>query len=249
MGMVLAVNGKGGTGKTTVASLMISHIASRGRGSILAVDADPNYTLASAFGMRLEHTMVGVIDETSLKKANIPGGMSKDRFIALRVQESIVEGDDFDLLAMGRPEGPGCYCYVNNVLRDILSNVMSGYDFLVIDNAAGMEHISRRTERVIDRFVLVSDYSIIGVRSCGQIYSLAKELGIKIGRAFLIVNKCSGTLEPLAKEIESSGIELAGAIDYNEELVCLSVANRSIRELKDAGPRDSMAKIMEKILL
>jgi len=178
MGLVLAVNGKGGTGKTTIAALMISHIASKGLGSILAVDADPNYTLAAAFGMKLEHTMVGVIEETSLKKDQIPGGMSKDRFIAMRVQESVIESEDFDLLAMGRPEGPGCYCYVNNVLRDVLAGVMSSYDFLVIDNAAGMEHISRRTERVIDKFLLVSDYSLIGVRSCGQIYNLAKEMGI-----------------------------------------------------------------------
>ena len=248
MGLVLAVNGKGGTGKTTIAALMISHIASKGLGSILAVDADPNYTLAAAFGMKLEHTMVGVIEETSLKKDQIPGGMSKDRFIAMRVQESVIESEDFDLLAMGRPEGPGCYCYVNNVLRDVLAGVMSSYDFLVIDNAAGMEHISRRTERVIDKFLLVSDYSLIGVRSCGQIYNLAKEMGIKIGKAFLIVNKRSGSLEPLKKELADSGLEFAGAIDYNEELVALSAANRSIRELKSDKVRDSITAIMEKIL-
>ena len=189
MGTIIAVNGKGGTGKTTVASLIVDYIASNRLGSLLAVDADPNSTLADMLGLKIGETMVGVVDETSKMKDAIPGGMSKDRFIEMKVQESIAEADNFDLLSMGRPEGPGCYCYVNSVLRNVLNDVTKTYSFLVIDNAAGMEHISRRTERVIDRLLLVSDYSIMGIRSAARIASLAKAMDIKVGRSFLIVNK------------------------------------------------------------
>ena len=248
MGTVIAVNGKGGTGKTTCSALIIEYMARNKLGSILAIDADPNHTLPAALGMRLENTMVGVIDEVSAKKDGLPGGMTKDRFIAMRVQESIIEADEFDLLVMGRPEGPGCYCYVNSVLRDVLASVTKTYDFLVIDNAAGMEHISRRTERMIDRLILVSDYSVIGVRSCKQIYSLAKELGIKVGKAYIIINKVSGELAPLKKEIEDTGIRLAGTVEYDDELLKLSVEGRPVSELGCEAVKSSIAGIMKSIL-
>ncbi len=248
MGTIIAVNGKGGTGKSTVAGLIVDYIASKKLGSILAVDADPNSTLSDVLGIKIDATMVGVVDETSKEKDNLPAGMTKDRFIEMKVQESIGEGEDFDLLAMGRPEGPGCYCYINSVLRNVLNDVIHGYDFLVIDNAAGMEHISRRTERIIDKMVLVSDYTVIGVRSCIRIYALAKEMGIKVGKFFLIVNKLSGPLDPLKNEITSSTIPLAGTIDYDEELLRLSLANRPVSELKSDRIRSSVENIVKNIL-
>ncbi|OGW93452.1 MAG: hypothetical protein A3G36_04070 [Omnitrophica bacterium RIFCSPLOWO2_12_FULL_45_13] len=248
MGMIIAVNGKGGTGKSTVAGLIVDYIASKKLGSILAVDADPNSTLSDVLGIKIEQTMVGVVDETSKKKDSLPAGMTKDRFIEMKIQESIGEGSDFDLLAMGRPEGPGCYCYINSVLRNILNDVIHGYDFLVIDNAAGMEHISRRTERIIDKMVLVSDYSVIGVRSCVRIYALAKDMGIKIGRFFLIINKLAGSLDPLKGEIDSSGITLAGTIDYDEELLRLSLTNKPVSDIKNNRVRNSIENIMKNIM-
>jgi CO dehydrogenase maturation factor len=248
MGMTIAVNGKGGTGKTTVAALFVEHIASRRLGSILAVDADPNYALAEALGVTLGQTMVGVCEECSSKLGEMPAGMTKDRFIELRVQESIVEAQSFDLIAMGRPEGPGCYCYVNSVLRNVLNNVSRHYQYLVIDNAAGMEHVSRRTERVVDRLVLVSDYSAIGIRSSKRIYDLAREIGIKIGKPFLIVNKLSGPMGALQGEVDASGVPLAGTIGYDDELLALSVENRPLRELKSGKVKDAVDEIMKKIL-
>lgn len=248
MGMIIAVNGKGGTGKSTAAGLIVDYIASKKLGSILAVDADPNSTLSDVLGIKIEQTMVGVVDEASKKKDSLPAGMTKDRFIEMKIQESIGEGSDFDLLAMGRPEGPGCYCYINNVLRNILNDVIHGYDFLVIDNAAGMEHISRRTERIIDKMVLVSDYSVIGVRSCVRIYALAKDMGIKVGKFFLIINKLAGSLGPLTEEIDSSGITLAGTIDYDEELLRLSLTNKPVSDIKNDRVRNSIENIMKHIM-
>lgn len=249
MGTVIAVNGKGGTGKTTVSALIVRHIASNNRGSLLAVDADPNATLADALGIRIEQTMVGVIEETSSKKEAIPAGMTKDRFIEMRIQESIVEGEHFDFLAMGRPEGPGCYCYVNTVLRNILGRVLKLYDYLVIDNAAGMEHISRRTERTIDNLILVSDFSAVGVRSSKRIWDLAREIGIRIGKVYLVVNKVSGPLDTLKGEIERAGIPLAGTIEFDKDLMTLSLEARPVSELKGTATEESISRIMQKVLM
>ncbi len=246
--MIISTNGKGGTGKTTVAALIVNHLASKPSGKVLALDADPNCTLANALGMRLDTTMVGVIEEASQKMANLPAGMTKDRFIEMRVQESIVEGDKFDLLAMGRPEGPGCYCYVNTVLRNVLGKVIKSYDFIVIDNAAGMEHISRRTERAIDKLVLVSDYSAIGIRSSKRIYDLAKEIGIKVKEAFLIINKVAGPLDSLKAEVAASGIPLAGALDYDNELVELSIKDAPVAELKGRKIAAMFGELMKTIM-
>jgi len=248
MGMIIAVNGKGGTGKTTVSALIVEYLAANKRGSLLAVDADPNYVLAETLGAELEQTMVGVCEECSAKMNELPAGMTKDRFIEIRVQESIVEAERYDLLAMGRPEGPGCYCYVNSVLRNVLNNVTRHYDYIVIDNAAGMEHISRRTERTVDRLVLVSDYSVIGIRSSKRIYDLAREIGIKVGKTFLVVNKLSGPIATLQKEIDSSGIPLAGTIGYDEGLVNMSIENRPMRDLRSTAVSDSITGIMKIIL-
>ncbi|MBI5143876.1 MAG: carbon monoxide dehydrogenase, partial [Candidatus Omnitrophica bacterium] len=224
------------------------YIAANRLGSLLAVDADPNSTLADMLGLKIGETMVGVVDETSKMKDAIPAGMSKDRFIGMKVQESIAEADNFDLLSMGRPEGPGCYCYMNSVLRNVLNDVTKNYSFLVVDNAAGMEHISRRTERVIDRLLLVSDYSIMGIRSAARIASLAKEMDIKVGRSFLIVNKITSSLNSLKNEIDASGIPLAGTIPYDEELIGLSLENMPISKLKSGNVKTAMADIMKKIL-
>ena len=147
----------------------MAELARRKAGSVLAIDADPNSCFAEALGVTGASTIVGTCEEIARHLDAIPAGMTKDRFIELRVQESLAETARFDLLVMGRPEGPGCYCYVNNLLRDCIAEMTRSYDIVVIDNAAGMEHVSRRTMRDMDRLVLVSDYSIPGIRSARRI--------------------------------------------------------------------------------
>lgn len=230
-----------------MAALIIKHLVAGGRGTVLAVDADPNSTLPEALGCRSAASIVGTIEEISKNMDAIPSGMTKDRYIEMRVQEALGEEKDFDLLVMGRPEGPGCYCYVNNLLREMIGRVTKNYGFVVVDNAAGMEHISRRTMRSLDRLVLVSDYSLIGVRSAKRIYDLAKELGIKVAEAFLIINKAAGTTDALRPEIDSSGLKVAGAIPYNETLADLSLSGRPIFEFEDEEMKKSMEKIMKVI--
>ncbi len=223
---------------------MIEHIISTAKKSLLVIDADPNSNLPELLGVKDPKTIVGMVEGISKNLDKIPKGISKDRFIESKIQqEGLVEEEGFDLLVMGRPEGPGCYCYVNNLLRNIIGRITKGYDFVVIDNAAGMEHISRRTEGAMDKLVIVSDYSAFGIRSAKSIYNLAKELGIKIGGAFLILNKLSGPVEPLNGEIKRSELKLVGTIPYKEEIGNLSLSNRPIFELKDK----SIAKMVEEI--
>jgi len=218
------------------------------KGSILAVDADPNSCFADALGAREPGTIVGICEEISKNIDKIPASMTKDRFIEMKVQEALVEGKDFDLLVMGRPEGPGCYCYVNNLLRDIMGKIAANYDFVVIDNAAGMEHISRRTTREITRLLVVSDYSIAGIRSAKRIYDLAVELGIKMSGAYLVINKVSGPLSALNEEIKKTGLEVIGDVPYDEALIEWNISDRSIFGFKEKAVRNIIADILNKLM-
>ena len=242
------MNGKGGTGKTTIASFIVAYLARGKMGSVLAVDADPNSCLAESLGVRTSETIVGICEEVSKNMDKIPAGMTKDRFIEARVQEALIEADGFDLLVMGRPEGPGCYCYVNNLLRNIIGKITANYDFVIIDNAAGMEHISRRTTRQMSKLVLVSDYSIAGVRSAKKIYDLAKELEIKISGAYLIVNKVSGPVAALAGEIKNTGLKNIGEVPHSEELIKWNISNKPIFEFKNKAICAKIEEIFKKLI-
>ena len=222
---------------------MIDHLTTNKKGSVLAIDADPNSTLPDALGIKDHETIAGICDDVSKHIDSIPAGMTKERFIEMRIQEALVEEKGFDLLVMGRPEGPGCYCYVNNLLRDLMARVIKNYDFVIIDNAAGMEHISRRTMRAIDRLLLVSDYSIIGIRSAKRISGLVKELGIKCGAAYLVINKVSGFLEPLQDEIRAAGIKFIGAIPYDASVENWSISNKPIFDFESVTIKDKIGEI------
>lgn len=235
MGRIIAVAGKGGTGKTTLSSLIISSILDNGGKSVLAVDADPNSTLADALGLKAEDTLSGICEDMLKEKDNLPAGMTKDRYLEYKIQQSLVERAGLTLLTMGRPEGPGCYCYANNLLREIVKDLTGSYDFTVIDNEAGMEHLSRKTARKIDVLFIVSDFSIIGVRSAARIYNLATEMGIKLSNSFLIVNKAKEKMSFLEKEIEKSGLTLIGSIPFTDEIENLNLQAKALSEL----PRES----------
>ncbi len=198
--------------------------------------------------MKDPETIVGICEEISKNLTKIPAGITKDRFIEMRVQEAVNEEGSFDLLVMGRPEGPGCYCYVNNLLRGIIGKITNGYDFVIIDNAAGMEHISRRTMGEMNKLVVVSDYSIPGVRSARRIYELAKELNMKISGAYLVINKVSGPLKPLADEVEKTGLSVAGSIPYDEEMVSWNISNKPIFDFHDETIRGEIEEIFDNIM-
>ncbi|MDD5436519.1 MAG: AAA family ATPase [Candidatus Omnitrophica bacterium] len=242
------MNGKGGTGKSSICAFLIAHIIENALGSVLAIDADPNSCLPESLGVKEPETIVGTCDEISKNLSKIPAGITKDRFIEMRVQEAVNEAKGFDLLVMGRPEGPGCYCYVNNLLRGIVGDIAKGYDFVIIDNAAGMEHISRRTTAELNKLLIVSDYSIPGVRSARRIYDLARQLGIKFSGAYLVVNKVTGPVEPLAKEIGRTGLGVAGTVPYDEGMVDWNISNKPIFDFHNETIRGEIANIFNNLM-
>lgn len=235
MGITIAVCGKGGTGKTTFTALVIRYLLNKKKGSILAIDADPNATLSDSLGVSVEGTIVGIMDEMSKNIDKLPPGMSKEDYMNLQIQSSISENKGFDLVAMGRPEGPGCYCYANNLLRGLITRMSEEYAYTVIDNEAGMEHLSRRTTRNIDKLFLISDYSAIGIRTALKIAHLIKEIEIKVNETFLVVNRVNDGLRPLEKEIKKVEAKFLGGIPFSPELLNLSVEDKPATDL----PADS----------
>ena len=185
----IAVVGKGGTGKTTVSALLVKYLIRRGRVPVLAIDGDPAVSLPHALGLPVESTVGDIREESLSGGKGVPGSMGKAGFLRLKIQEILVESNGFDLLVMGRPEGPGCYCFVNSILRDAVDALAGSYAVTLMDCEAGMEHISRRTTRRADVLVLVSDPSRRGIATAGKIAELARRLESRVGRIVPVLNR------------------------------------------------------------
>ncbi|MDD5642479.1 MAG: AAA family ATPase [Syntrophales bacterium] len=208
---MIAMAGKGGTGKTTVAGMLLRYLVEHGKTPVLAVDADANSNINEVLGLEVEYN-VGTARE-EMKKGGGLVDITKDQLIEMRINQCIVEADGFDLLAMGQPEGPGCYCAANNLVAHFMGVLAKNYPYILMDNEAGMEHVSRLITNNMDLFVLVSDPSWRGIQAARRLQDLARHLKIAIGRAVLIVNRATNGLSLRAQEeIESQGLELAGLI-------------------------------------
>ncbi|MFA5388995.1 MAG: AAA family ATPase [Candidatus Omnitrophota bacterium] len=215
MAYIIAIAGKGGVGKTTISAMLTRYLLNIDK-PVLAVDADPNSNLSAALGLACGDTIADIREEV---KKRSPGGFSKSEFFGLRLEEALSEGNGFDLLVMGRPEGPGCYCAINNILREYLAALAGKYKFTVIDNEAGMEHLSRRTASDIDMLFLVSDTTAVGINSAINAFCTAKSAGLKIKDTALIINK-SDVLPGAdkVKLIENAGLKIAGCIPFSEDI-------------------------------
>ena len=216
MSTVIAIAGKGGTGKTTVAGLIIRYLKLSGNTPILAVDADADSNLPQALGMGGEKS-IGTVGKARqdffASKGDVPAGMPKEAYLELKLNQVLVESPHIDLLVMGRPEGAGCYCYINNVLRKYLELLGKNYPYVVIDNEAGLEHLSRRTAQHIDFLVVVSDYSLNGLRAAARIRELSEELALDIKQRFLVINRVPGDIDPsFKKKAHETRLDLLGMI-------------------------------------
>lgn len=211
MGMTIGMAGKGGTGKTTLAGLMVKYLLSTNRTPILAVDADSNANLNEVLGLQFEATLSDAREE--MKRSGGQVSITKDMLIEMRANQALVEAEGYDLIVMGRPEGPGCYCAANTVLSAVLEKLLDNYPYLVVDNEAGMEHLSRLTTKKIDVMYVVSDASRRGLTAALRIWDLVEELKIQVGAKYLVLNQVRGEVAPeLLAEVEKAGVNLAGTI-------------------------------------
>ena len=210
MSIIVAMAGKGGTGKTTLSGLLIRYFLERKITPILAVDADSNANLNEVLGVEVTTTL-GEAREGI--KGDVPTGMTRDTYMEYKVEEALVENTGFDLIAMGRPEGAGCYCHANTLLSKYLDRLCQNYKAIVMDNEAGMEHISRLVAKRADFLLIVSDPTKRGMQAAGRIHALVKELNLDVSKTFVIVNRLAGPLPPSMKEgMEDAGLEFAGAV-------------------------------------
>ena len=233
--MIIAVSGKGGTGKTLVSSLLIKALSDTKK-DILAIDADPDSNLPEALGVDVHKTVGDVREELKedTAKGNIPTGMNKWDILDYRVMESIIETPNFDLLVMGRPEGSGCYCAVNNMLRRIIENLSSNYDMIIIDTEAGLEHLSRRTTQNVDVMLVVTDKSKRGMLTAQRIGQLADELEITFQELYLVLNRVNAeNEEEILKKAKETGLDMAGVIYEDDEVTQYDIEGRPLVELPD----------------
>jgi CO dehydrogenase maturation factor len=230
VGYVIALAGKGGTGKTTIAALIVRALKEKKMGSVLAIDADPNSNLGEVLGVKPGDSVGAILDNLSLDPNKVPAGMAKERFIQHQVQAAIQEEDGFDLLSMGKPEGPGCYCYVNNVLRGLMIKLIKDYDYIVVDNEAGLEHLSRRTSRFADILIVVSDASSVGLKSAKRIMELVNTLKFEVKKSFLLINRFNQDIQK--DKIKETGLDYLGNLPLEPQIEQLSLEGRSVFDLK-----------------
>jgi len=246
MAHIIAFAGKGGTGKTTMAGLLVRLLVERKAGSVLAVDADPNANLGEVLGLPDGRSIGSILDEVAANADKIPGGMSKDRYIEYQVQTAVVEGEGFDCLTMGKPEGPGCYCYVNNVLRNVVEKLIDDYDWVIIDNEAGLEHLSRRTTRRCDTLLVVTHDTPVALRAAGRISALADELKIKTGRKLLLVNAAARDTDPA--RFAGIGARYGGRIPVDDAVAHASADGKPVWSLSKGSPAyRAMQKVVDEM--
>lgn len=257
----IALAGKGGVGKTTIAGMLIKYLVQTQAGAVLAIDADPSSNLNMVLGLELEWT-VGDIRENLLSEVKnsllasgaamgtLPGGVTKRDYLDYRIRSSLAEGDKFDLIAMGRSEGTGCYCAVNHNLREVIDAIGKRYSYIVIDNEAGMEHLSRRTTRDVQHLLIVSDPTQRGIVAAGRIASFRKELDIRIENAYLILNRLPGDIPAsLQERIDKLDIPLLGVVPNDDELSVLEFSGQPLIELgEDSSVYRKISEMMKKIL-
>jgi CO dehydrogenase maturation factor len=261
MTTTIALAGKGGVGKTTISAMVIKYLAQRRPGAVLAIDADPSSNLNMVLGLDLEWT-VGDIREDMLGQVKqslvaggaamgaLEGGVSKREYLDYHIRSSLAEGGKFDLIAMGRGEGPGCYCAVNHNLREVIDAMSRNYAYVVIDNEAGMEHLSRRTTRDVQHLLVVTDPTHRGVVAAERIAGFRKELDIHIENCYLILNDMNGTVPaPLQDRINQLDIPLLGVVPHDEAAKEFEFSARPLVELDDDSPLyQAVAGMLQKIL-
>jgi CO dehydrogenase maturation factor len=235
MAFSIALAGKGGTGKTTLAGLLIKYLLKHHKTPVLAVDADSNSNLNEVLGVAVGDTLGNARED--MRKGNVPSGMTKDVFMSMKLEQAVAESEGFDLIVMGRPEGAGCYCAANSLLASFLEKLVDNYPYIVMDNEAGMEHVSRLTTKNVNVLLLVSDPSRRGLQAALRIDELARELNIGVGKSYIVINQVK---EPpsagVLKMIADAGVELVGTVPEDETVYDFDYRGRPTIQMPETSP-------------
>jgi len=248
MARTIVVTGKGGVGKSTVAALMISYLKEHASGAVLAVDADADANLGTILGVPVANTIGNVREETLANISKLPAGMDKAAYIEAGLHEVLVETPKVDFLSMGRPEGPGCYCYINNLLRKFSEDLLTSYEWLVMDSEAGMEHLSRRTAARVDHLVLVINRNPLSIDCARRITEVIASVKNDVRNKHVLIN---GVPENAVQSVQEKAADLdapyLGHIPYDEAVEENIFSGRSLYDLVDSRAVDNMAEMMQKL--
>jgi CO dehydrogenase maturation factor len=246
----IAVAGKGGSGKTSLSALIIRYLLQKGKGPILAVDADPNANLGESLGLNVKDTVGSMLDQFQKAKISIPAGMTKEAYLECKLNGLLVESRNLDLLTMGRGEGQDCYCYPNLILRKFIDRLSDNYACIVMDNEAGMEHLSRGTTQDIDELLIVSNHSIKGVRTISRIRGLVAELRLRVKHQSIIISLAPPEIDPsVAAELNRLGLQADAVIPMDEQIYQADLKGKPLQELADDSLSVmSVGALMQKIL-
>ena len=246
MSYVIAVAGKGGTGKTTTSSLIVRFLLKNTKKPILAVDADPNSNFAESIGIKVENTIGNVLNELLRDKGAIPQGMTKQSFLELKLHQILKEGKDIDALVMGCPEGPGCYCAANSILKSYFEDLAENYRYVVYDNEAGMEHFSRKTNTHIDLLLFCSNYSLKGLKTVRRLSDIVNDLGLKVKDRFILVNLTPLELdEDFMSEVKKINIPYLGNVSTDKLIEDFDLKGIPLIDLPDSS---STVKSIDRML-
>jgi CO dehydrogenase maturation factor len=244
----IALAGKGGTGKTTMAGMLIKYLLKKNKTPILAVDADCNANLNEVLGVEITSTLGNAREE--MKKGDVPSGMTKDVFMEMKLEEAVVEAEGFDLLVMGQPEGAGCYCAANTLLTNYLERLSDNYPYIVMDNEAGMEHISRLTTNNVNILLIVSDSSRRGLQTAVRIEELARCLKIVVDKSYVVINQAREAPSQQAMEmIKKANLKLIGTVPEDDLIYDYDFNGRPTIEMpEDSKSVKAAFEIFDKIV-
>jgi CO dehydrogenase maturation factor len=249
MSIKIAVAGKGGCGKTSITALVIRYLKKNGKTPILAVDADPNANLGESLGLKVPQTIGRILDDFQHEKISIPPGMTKEAYLDYKLNETLVESQGLDLITMGRGQGPECYCYPNTVLKKFIDGLSDSYTYVVMDNEAGMEHLSRKTTEDVDALLLVSNHSVKGVRAIGRILELVGELKLHVKKKYILINIVPDKLDPLvADELKRLGLKADIIIPEDKTLYRHDLEQKPLMDMPDNSPAvQAVARLMAEL--
>jgi len=237
MSKTIAMSGKGGVGKTTVSALMMRYFTKNLNSPLLAIDADPNSNLGETLGLDIEKTVGDIRENFMRDPQGVPSGMDKIIYLEMLMNQVLIEQKNFDLLVMGRQEGQGCYCMVNNILNRFADELEKNYKYLLVDNEAGMEHLSRRTSGKVDMLLMVTDYALRGLRAVGRINEMLGDLKLDVKNKGLIVNRAPETLsQTFLDEVEKIGVPIVCIIPDDKNLLEFDMERKSMLELPSDSP-------------